>query len=332
MPLLTFDEAIQAAGEGSKHVLLGNGFSMAYDPNMFSYGSLFERANIERDFPELAEVFEELDTKDFERVMDSLKSASVLSGIYGCGDDSVVRMTNNIEDLKDLLIRSISSTHPSRVSDVEDEKYRRTCVFLRNFLSVFTTNYDLLLYWSLQQQEMVGRPSRTDGFLRDEDGKLCWASDNPQGSYYLHGAMHIYKEKADVVKLRYHALGDTLTEQVREKIDEEIFPIFVSEGSSMDKLIKIESNKYLSHCLDALKKMQGALFIHGHSFSDNDDHIWDALRRCPNVTGLYVSLFGDENSQENRAIKAKVRSIAEDAGGPADVGVVFYDAASANIW
>jgi hypothetical protein len=42
---IDFDQALKKAeGYGKKHLLLGNGFSIACKPDIFSYGSLFEEA------------------------------------------------------------------------------------------------------------------------------------------------------------------------------------------------------------------------------------------------------------------------------------------------
>ena len=46
MALLTFAEAIADAQSHSKrHLLLGNGFSIALRPNIFQYGKLYEQAD-----------------------------------------------------------------------------------------------------------------------------------------------------------------------------------------------------------------------------------------------------------------------------------------------
>jgi len=43
--ILTFDQALkQAENYGKRHLLLGNGFSIACAPDIFHYGSLFEEA------------------------------------------------------------------------------------------------------------------------------------------------------------------------------------------------------------------------------------------------------------------------------------------------
>ena len=45
--LMTFAEALEAATDGKKHVLLGNGFSRALRNDIFAYDALFQRADFE---------------------------------------------------------------------------------------------------------------------------------------------------------------------------------------------------------------------------------------------------------------------------------------------
>ncbi|SDK89142.1 protein of unknown function [Maridesulfovibrio ferrireducens] len=328
MPLMTFEQAI-ASCEERKNVLLGNGFSMAYSADMFSYSSLYEKADIDQRYEEIAAIFNELDCRDFETVMNSLNSAAFVGAIYDCNELVVGKMNESIQNLKDLLISSIANTHPTACHYINENKYKNTRKFLLNFSSYFTTNYDLLLYWSLQNHEDGIRLDRTDGFLRPNE-TLSWEKGNNQNSYYLHGAMHLYKDKAspDIEKLAYTEIGNPLTEQVRSKIDNGAFPIFISEGRSLAKLRKIEENKYLLHCLEKFREIQGTLFIHGHSFSTNDDHIWDSISNNNRIERLFVSIYGDENSQDNIAIKNKVIEI----GTSINVSPEFYSSESANLW
>jgi Domain of unknown function (DUF4917) len=73
MALLTFERAL-ASVQGGKtpHVLLGNGFSRACRDDIFSYESLFNRADFD-EIPLAKKAFHALDTTDFEVVMDALQ-------------------------------------------------------------------------------------------------------------------------------------------------------------------------------------------------------------------------------------------------------------------
>jgi hypothetical protein len=70
---MSFDAAMKLGdGRGNIHLLLGNGFSIALKPNIFSYGSLFENADFS-DEPEIARLFGVLETQDFEIAIRHLK-------------------------------------------------------------------------------------------------------------------------------------------------------------------------------------------------------------------------------------------------------------------
>lgn len=80
--VISFDEAISDSFQFSKrHLFLGNGFSIACCPNIFHYGTLFEKADFSKN-PELVRVFDALDTQDFEVVVRNLESGARLIPIY----------------------------------------------------------------------------------------------------------------------------------------------------------------------------------------------------------------------------------------------------------
>ena len=84
MKALTFAEALQDSERYSKrHLLLGNGFSIACRPNIFAYGKLFEQADFTRVSPTAKYAFTALGTQDFERVIKALRDASAIALSYG---------------------------------------------------------------------------------------------------------------------------------------------------------------------------------------------------------------------------------------------------------
>lgn len=328
MPLMTFQQAIAASGEEEKNVLLGNGFSMAYDYEMFNYKSLYEKAGIADGNATLASVFEEFGTWDFEEIMEGLQVASRVGAMYDCSEDSTQNMNTASSALKELLITAIANSHPRSCTDIPDNKYSTTREFLAYFKSYYTTNYDLLLYWTLLHQGDGGNISIMDGFHRPDDS-LVWDNTNTtQASFYLHGAMHLYKEGFNVVKIEWADIEKPLTEQVQEKINDNIFPLVVSEPTSDKKMERIDSSMYLTHCLEEFSKIEGILFIHGHSFSSNDKHIWDTMTENSGISKIFVSLRGNENKPENIMKKARVTAVC----APKRLEHYFYSAESANIW
>ena len=73
MRLLTFEQALANAPQ-KRHLLLGNGFSIALKPDIFSYSSLYDSANFTK-VPYAEAIFDALETRDFEAVIRVLVSA-----------------------------------------------------------------------------------------------------------------------------------------------------------------------------------------------------------------------------------------------------------------
>ena len=83
----------------------------------------------------------------------------------------------------------------------------------------------------------------------------------------------------------------------------------------------------MNYCYRELGKLNGALFIHGHSMDENDKHIFDRIKSS-SLRKIFVSLFGDECSDSNTRTKANARAYLEGI----DKEVTFYDAESAPVW
>ena len=78
------------------------------------------------------------------------------------------------ESLKSALVDAIANTHPAMPSDIGEARLSSSTNFLKNFTNVFTTNYDLLLYWASLVQDP---PPFKDGFGREEDTLMTtWSS------------------------------------------------------------------------------------------------------------------------------------------------------------
>ena len=185
--VLSFDQALDDSKRYSKrHLLLGNGFSIACCPDIFHYGSLFERADF-GNRQELTQVFRRLDTQDFEIAIRSLEGAVKLTPIYTSSDpNAATRMSDDAAALKGILLSTIAENHPGIPADIPDEKFRACRKFLSHFLGngnsgqVYTLSYDLLLYWTLMHKEILldesDKPIKlvaNDGFGNDEDEPGC---------------------------------------------------------------------------------------------------------------------------------------------------------------
>ena len=351
--LLTFDEAIGHSAQFKKrHLLLGNGFSIACRPKIFTYGSLFEQADFST-APRLPEVFDAVGTTDFEHIIKMLEDASRVVPVYSKeATEAAAQMAADAEALKDILIQTVANNHPNIPNEINDEQFWACRRFLAHFLGdenkdgkVYTLNYDLLLYWTLMHEDMgFDDPislAANDGFGRDEDTEpeyVNWMGESGahgQRVHYLHGALHLFDAGAELQKYTWVNTGKPLLEQAREAMGARKFPLFVAEGKSNQKLAKIKHSAYLHHSYKSFSSQMGqrndALFIFGHSLAENDQHILKKIARGK-IGQIYVGLYGDPNSDGNKAIRSAANALGAHRDERVPLSVAFFDAGSAQVW
>ena len=353
MQLMAFAEAIaDSEGFSKRHLLLGNGFSIACRADIFHYGSLFEQADFSG-VPEVQAVFEALGTQDFEAAIRSLESgAKILPAYVAHGDSAVIKMLEHAAALKEILVETIAGNHPNIPSDIAETKFWACRQFLAHFLSgpkagqVFTLNYDLLLYWTLMHDDMpFDEPinlATNDGFGNDEDDPdadyVVWQGETGAHDarvHFLHGALHLFDSGAELKKYTWIRTNVPLVDQARVAIAADAYPLFVAEGTSAKKKAKIRHNAYLYQGFKQLtanaKQGQHCFFIFGHSLAENDDHILNRLARG-RFKKLYVGIYGDPDSPDNQRIIGRAMSLADQRHQNWKLDAAFYDATSANIW
>jgi hypothetical protein len=356
MPLQTFAQAIADSRNCSKrHLILGNGFSIACRADIFHYASLFAQADFSG-IPAVQQVFAALHTQDFEEAIHALEKGAVLLPIYAPQHANAAHaMADHAAALKELLVTTIANNHPDIPARIPDEKFLACRQFLHYFLSaendgqVFTLNYDLLLYWALMHDEPPEggeaiELQTNDGFGNDENDPdadyVVWqgeTSANLQRVHYLHGALHLFDSGAELKKYTWIRKGDPLIVQARDSIAVNAYPLFVSEGQSAQKKEKIRHNAYLYHSYKCLvsnayqSRTRPCFFVFGHSLAASDDHIFSRLGhgRFPK---LYVGIYGDENSPDNRQIMHHARALMALRHERHPLEVQFFDSASANVW
>lgn len=338
--LISFKEAIIAASTQKPHLLLGNGFSRSFKEDVFAYEALFDRADFKNLSPTAKKAFKALNTTDFEVVMRALRQAVALVNVYIQQPAAVVKaMAADADGLRDVLVQAIAGSHPERPNSVTQAQYKSCKQFLDNFGSIYTLNYDLLLYWTLMQDEIDPQIKCDDGFRQPEDGPekyVTWEvqNTNSQNIHYLHGALHIFDAGSKIQKYTWSNTQIALIDQIRTALALNKFPIFVSEGTAEAKLDRIQHSGYLNRAYRSFSAIGGALFIFGHSLAKQDDHILRLIERGK-TQALYIGLYGDADSEANKTIIKRAQLIKsrrkkENPGRP--VEVTFYDASSAKVW
>jgi hypothetical protein len=353
MALLTFDGAIADSERFAKrHLLLGNGFSIACRADIFHYGSLFAQADFSK-VPEVQAVFEALGTQDFEAAIRALENAArILPAYVPHGAAAVAIMLEHAAALKEILVQTIAGNHPNIPPEIAEEKFWACRRFLANFLagpkagSLFTLNYDLLLYWTLMHDDMPFGDeialTKNDGFGNDEDDPdadyVVWQGETGAHDakvHFLHGALHLFDSGSELKKYTWVRKQVPLIEQARQAIAADAYPLFVAEGTSVQKKAKIRHNAYLYQGFKQftanVRVGTHCVFIYGHSLAANDDHILTRIGRG-RFPKLYVGIYGDENTPDNRRIIERANALAGLRTGAYPLEVAFYDAASANVW
>jgi len=335
--IISFEQALQLAPD-YRHVLLGNGFSRACFDKIFAYDSLWKRADFEFHSEKLRDVFKALGTRDFELVMDALKRAAIILSHYS--DNKFPKLTSKLiddaENLKSILVKTISDNHPSFPGCISDDKYESCRCFLANFTNIYTFNYDLLLYWTLMHKDNTRyKVECDDGFRKEDKGEsfVTWDvnNTNKQNVFYLHGALHLFDAGEELQKYTWHDTGIRLLTQVKDALDNSRYPLFVAEDTSKAKKNRIQHSGYLNRCFRSFSAIGNNLFIYGHSLAENDEHILTLIDKSSKIKRVFVSIYGAPDSQENKLIirRAKRFVIGNEKHAKE---VHFYDAASTAIW
>ena len=342
MTILTFKEALEASkGSKKRHLLLGNGFSIACRTDIFRYDKLFEQADFSLLSGSARRAFEALGTTDFERVIKALRDAATLAFEYGLPLEKAKAMRVDADALKELLVQTIARSHPERPSDITDGEYAACQKFLSHFQTTYTFNYDLLLYWTHMHHENDAKIILDDGFRTSQDDieneikshYVVWepGQSHEQNIWYLHGALHVFDSGTEVQKYTWGRTGIRLIEQIRSALAKDFFPLFVAEGSSEEKLGRIRHSDYLAKAYRSFQEIGHCLFIYGHSLAENDEHYLRLIERGKE-SHLFVGLFGNPNSAINRRIIARANAIETARPPKRPLRVNFYDSESAKVW
>lgn len=324
------------------NLLVGNGFSISYDHEIFSYNAL-QKFIDDLDDPVLNKLFNIARSKNLEVIMQQLRIVSELLATFGDMSELTQRIREADDKLRNGLIEAVKALHPEHVFTVPENSISACYKFLSPFIdgegSVFTTNYDILLYWVLMRSECKKaidgfgykreNPEETNPENFEYASTLTWGpNESSQNLHYLHGALHLFDTGKDVEKEQYDGSGNIL-EHIKQRMDQEKYPLFVTAGDGNDKLSQIVHNQYLAHCFEKLKSINGSLIVFGFNFGEYDHHIIEAIneaanygRRSPNkIFSIYIGVYSEADAAYIRSIekefKCKVR---------------LFDSSKVNLW
>ncbi len=126
--VLSFEDALRTAAEvhANRHLLLGNGLSIACRPNCFTYGRLLDEADLSKLSVDGLALFASEGTTDFEEIVNSLRVAGRMATFYESSDpDLTVRLAADADLVKAALADTLARNHPDNVGDIEPEEYEQ---------------------------------------------------------------------------------------------------------------------------------------------------------------------------------------------------------------
>ena len=320
--VIPFENALALTEPGKRHLLLGNGFSIACRHDIFDYRHLLEKCDFGK-APNVPAVFRLFATADFERIIRILRDFATLAPLYD-GDGTQAEL--DAVETREALIQTIEKTHPKIPDEILTEEFASCWKFLCHFTNIFTLNYDLLLYWTQMKQRQV---EFTDGFMK-HGGVLTWDPDHysSKKTIFLHGALHLHEWSGRPQKYTWTDNAPPILQQVAADIRNDRYPLFVCEGKAEEKMVSIKRSEYLRFAFVSLGEMDESLFIFGHSLRDEDKHIMDQIKDSE-ISRLFVSVRLADDPGMIADLKGRAFALADKAG----IGQpIFFDADSAHVW
>lgn len=256
-------------------ILIGNGASMAVW-DRFAYASLYDIAYPRNDHRHDADrkLFESFRTSNFEQVLSSLATAQQVNDLLGIPSPQIPVHQANI---RSALITAVNTVHiPWKL--VQPATLTAIYEALRPYKTIFTTNYDLLVYWALMNAPSDERFK--DYFWGDDFNVADTSVTRGTKVLYLHGALHLYRLPNGRTRKRTRDDTRDLLRLFNVPEPSGGIPLFVTEGTSEGKRSAISRSDYLNFAFGEFGKHQGSLVVFGHSLDPvADAHLINAMRR-----------------------------------------------------
>lgn len=286
----------------STSILLGNGFSINFSDTL-RYKFLYEFF-ITTCSDTSKDLFNVFQTKNFESVLGNIDIAKLVCDTLKIKTDT---FANFQTEIREGLINSINRIHPKPV-DVDQDKLKWIGLQFKSYNQIFTTNYDLFLYYIILEAKKFG-----DHLFNNASSKYNYFNEpdkmNHHHIYYLHGALFLFENGLTTYKIKRPHEG-WLLNAITDEISNDNYPLFISEGNSEGKLKAIQSNSYLSFCLKQLESnADKTLVIFGQSLSEQDAHIVKVIDKHYDKVAISICVDDYETMGEFKAEKNRVSGL-----------------------
>jgi hypothetical protein len=311
-------------------ILLGNGASIKFSQN-FNYKSLKKHADQAQLIGQIGQrIFGHFNTDDYEKVLHMIYVAEQINAIVGVQENHTRQVYNEI---KGSLITSVRNVHPDQYSlSASLENYGQ---FLRNFHTVCSLNYDLILYWSILLSNRIPDGHQfKDCFHSQSKFSHDWSEwrysyDERDRNgisliFYPHGSLTLVQDETyGEIKLSVDHSANLLETILGYWHNNDCTPLFVAEGTSEQKMESIRRSKYLSTVYnEVIPSINGDLTIFGWSMNEQDKHILRAIAKS-NISRIAVSVHQNDLYYCQYVLK-QIRQYL-----PEGVSIEFFDSESA---
>lgn len=319
-------------------LIIGNGASIAVS-SRFSYRELFQTVMaLQIVDPDLKNVFDYLQTSDFELVLNRLWHSHHINIALGIEEEKTEKA---YEQIRNALIAAVRENHADFV-DVE-AKLERMADFLKPFQKVISLNYDLVIYWAIMSGNAMAhgnwfKDCFYNGNFLDDWERLRQPHGTLAGStlvFYPHGNLLLATDIAGSESKLSVSQGavDSLLENILTKWDQgNNLPLFVSEGQSEQKLKAIKRSSYLSKVYDqVLVDLGPTVMTLGWALSEQDQHIIRRIAKADTLRKIYVGIYGADRSEsdiQDEYLRVKTCINREND----NVEVECFDSGSAGCW
>jgi len=234
-------------------------------------------------------------------------------------------------NVRECLIQAVRNVHPEydEVSNRLPSMYQ----FLKSFDTVFSLNYDLLVYWTMTygisipdghlfKDCFLGNGAFDDAWQRFREP---YREQTNTLVFYPHGSLALCRNAVEQ-EYKLHSGGAGLLQTIlQEWRSERAVPLFVSEGVMEQKVSSIQNSYYLSTVYrEVLKSQRFTLTLYGWGIGEHDRHLLRRMRGT-GVQRVAVSVLRGNQVYCNYAYQ----TIQDDLG---PVHVDFFDSESPGCW
>lgn len=338
---MDFDEAA---------LIVGNGASISLSDN-FNYNNLFLKAE-ELGYlsPEIAKIFSEIGTSNFEVILNQLDITQKINNLLSLPEiltaqlpqiNDVIFTSSN--QIKTALIETIRGVHPEytelSITQPESNAILKLNEFLNQFDYIINLNYDLLVYYILLADtnlfiDSFRSSSRNRQNLTFNENVINTRYGAKTKLYYPHGNIVLCVDSnGEEQKIRC-AEANSLLQKILSLWGSEhpLYPLFICEGSSTEKLNSIHRNYYLRYVYNnILPDLPNNIICYGWSLSENDEHILKQILSASKSKKIYISIHkGTKDDTELEAECATIRKRIKKINKKTEI--YFFDTNDEGCW